>query len=50
MAINPKAFLVAAARRLRGRKSDGPSGAPATVGAPRPGTPGGPKSGTVNKT
>jgi hypothetical protein len=35
-------------RRLRGRKSDGPSGAPSTVGAAKPGARGGPKSGTAS--
>jgi hypothetical protein len=59
MAINPKQILEtvvdvgktavgAAGRRLRGRKSDGPSGAPSTVGAPKPGAAGGPKSGTAS--
>jgi hypothetical protein len=61
MAIKPKQILdtaidvgrtavEAAERRLRGRKSDGPSGAPSTVGAAKPGAAGGPKSGTARKT
>jgi hypothetical protein len=60
MAIKPKQILDtavdvgksavgAAERRIRGRKSDGPSGAPSTVGAARPGTAGGPKSSTAPK-
>jgi hypothetical protein len=60
MAIKPKEILEtavnvgksavgAAERRLRGRKSDGPSGAPSTVGASKPGAAGGPKSGTAKK-
>jgi hypothetical protein len=60
MAIKPKQILDtavdagktavgAAERRLRGRKSDGPSGAPSTVGAANPGAAGGPKSGTAPK-
>jgi hypothetical protein len=60
MAIKPKQILDTAVdvgrtaveaveRRLRGRKSDGPSGAPSTVGAAKPGAAGGPKSATVRK-
>jgi hypothetical protein len=60
MAIKPKEILEtavdvgksavgAAERRLRGRKSDGPSGAPSTVGAAKPGTARGPKSATAPK-
>jgi hypothetical protein len=60
MAIKPKEILEtavdvgktavgAAERRLRGRKSDGPSGAPSTVGAAKPGAAGGPKSATAPK-
>jgi hypothetical protein len=60
MAIKPKQILDtavdvgksavgAADRRIRGRKSDGPSGAPSTVGAAKPGTAGGPKSATAPK-
>jgi hypothetical protein len=60
MAIKPKQILDtavdvgksavgAAERRLRGRKSDGPSGAPSTVGAAKPGASGGPKSATAPK-
>ena len=60
MAIKPKQILDAAVdvgksavgaaeRRIRGRKSDGPSGAPSTVGAAKPGTAGGPKSSTAPK-
>jgi hypothetical protein len=60
MAIKPKEILDtavdagktavgAAERRLRGRKSDGPSGAPSTVGAARPGASRGPKSATASK-
>ena len=60
MAIKPKQILDtavdvgksavgAAERRIRGRKSDGPSGAPSTVGAAKPGTAGGPKSSTAPK-
>ena len=60
MAIKPKQILDtaldvgktavgAAERRIRGRTSDGPSGAPSTVGASRPGTAGGPKSSTAPK-
>ena len=60
MAIKPKEILEtavdvgktavgAAARRLRGRKSDGPSGAPSTVGAAKPGAVRGPKSATAPK-
>jgi hypothetical protein len=60
MAIKPKQILDtavdagktavgAAERRLRGRKSDGPSGAPSTVGAAKPGAAGAPKSGTAPK-
>jgi hypothetical protein len=59
MAIKPKKILEtvvdvgktavgAAVRRLRGRKSDGPSGAPSTVGASKPGAAGGPKSATAS--
>jgi hypothetical protein len=59
MAIKPKEILEtavdvgksavgAAERRLRGRKSDGPSGAPSTVGASKPGATGGPKSATAS--
>ena len=60
MAIKPKEILEtavdvgksavgAAERRLRGRKSDGPSGAPSTVGAAKPGASRGPKSATAPK-
>jgi hypothetical protein len=60
MAIKPKEILDtavdagktavgAAERRLRGRKSDGPSGAPSTVGAAKPGASRGPKSATAPK-
>lgn len=60
MAIKPKQILDtaldvgktavgAAERRIRGRTSDGPSGAPSTVGAAKPGTAGGPKSSTAPK-
>jgi hypothetical protein len=60
MAIKPKQILDtaldvgktavgAAERRIRGRTSDGPSGAPSTVGASKPGTAGGPKSATAPK-
>jgi hypothetical protein len=60
MAIKPKQILDtavdvgktavgAAERRIRGRKSDGPSGAPSTVGAAKPGTARGPKSSTAPK-
>jgi hypothetical protein len=60
MAIKPKQILDTALdvgksavdmaeRRIRGRKSDGPSGAPSTVGAAKPGTAGGPKSSTTKK-
>ena len=60
MAIKPKEILEtavdvgktavgAAERRLRGRKSDGPSGAPSTVGASKPGAARGPKSATAPK-
>jgi hypothetical protein len=60
MAIKPKEILEtavdvgktavgAADRRLRGRKSDGPSGAPSTVGAAKPGAARGPKSATAPK-
>ena len=60
MAIKPKQIIdtalgvgrtavEAAERRIRGRKSDGPSGAPSTVGAAKPGTAGGPKSSTAPK-
>jgi hypothetical protein len=60
MAIKPKEILDtavdagktavgAAERRLRGRKSDGPSGAPSTVGASKPGASRGPKSATAPK-
>ena len=60
MAIKPKQILDtavdvgksavgAAERRIRGRRSDGPSGAPSTVGAAKPGTAGGPKSSTAPK-
>jgi hypothetical protein len=59
MAIKPKEILDtavdvgktavgAAERRLRGRKSDGPSGAPSTVGASKPGATRGPKSATAS--
>jgi hypothetical protein len=44
-----KTAVGAAERRLRGRRSDGPSGAPSTVGAAKPGAAGGPKSGTAPK-
>jgi hypothetical protein len=54
MAITPKQIIDTAksavgavVRRIRGRTSDGPSGAPSTVGAAKPGTAGGPKSGTA---
>ena len=60
MAIKPKEILEtavdvgktavgAAERRLRGRKSAGPSGAPSTVGAAKPGASRGPKSATAPK-
>ena len=60
MAIKPKQILEtavdvgktavgAAERRIRGRKSDGPSGAPSTVGAAKPGASRGPKSATAPK-
>jgi hypothetical protein len=60
MAIKPKEILERAVnvgktavgaveRRLRGAKSDGPSGAPSTVGAAKPGAAGGPKSATASK-
>ncbi len=60
MAIRPKQILdtavgvgrtvvEAAERRLRGRKSDGPSGAPSTVGAATPGAAGAPKSASAPK-
>ena len=60
MAIKPKQIIDtalgvgktavdAAERRIRGRKSDGPSGAPSTVGAAKPGTAGAPKSSTAPK-
>jgi hypothetical protein len=60
MAIKPKQILDtavdvgksavgAAERRIRGRRSVGPSGAPSTVGATKPGTAGGPKSSTAPK-
>ena len=60
MAIKPKEILEtavdvgksavgAAERRIRGRKSDGPSGAPSTVGAAKPGASRGPKSATAPK-
>ena len=60
MAIKPKQILDtaldvgktvvgAAERRIRGRTSDGPSGAPSTVGASKPGTAGGPNSSTAPK-
>jgi hypothetical protein len=60
MAIKPKQILDtavdvgksavgAAERRLRGRRSDGPSGAPSTVGAAKPGAAGAPKSSTAPK-
>jgi hypothetical protein len=60
MAIKPKQILdtavdvgktavSAAERRIRGRTSAGPSGAPSTVGAAKPGTAGGPKSSTTKK-
>jgi hypothetical protein len=59
MAIKPKEILdtaldagktavSAAERRIRGRRSDGPSGAPSTVGASKPGTARGPKSSTAS--
>jgi hypothetical protein len=59
MAIKPKQILDTALdvgksavdmaeRRIRGRKSDGPSGAPSTVGASEPGTARGPKSSTAS--
>jgi hypothetical protein len=43
-----KSAVGAVERRVRG-KSDGPSGAPSTVGAAKPGASGGPKSGTAPK-
>jgi hypothetical protein len=53
MAITPKQIIDiaksavgAVERRLRG-SSGGPSGAPSTVGAAKPGASGGPKSGTA---
>ena len=60
MAIKPKQILDtaldvgktavgAAERRIRGRSSDGPSGAPSTVGASKPGAARGPKSSTAPK-
>ena len=60
MAIKPKQILDTAVdvgktavgaveRRLRGRESDGPSGAPSTVGAAKPGASGAPKSATAPK-
>ena len=60
MAIKPKQILDAAVdagktavsaaeRRIRGRTSAGPSGAPSTVGAAKPGASGGPKSSTTKK-
>jgi hypothetical protein len=60
MAIKPKQIIDTAVdvgrtavevaeRRLRGRKSDGPSGAPSTVGASKPGAAGAPKSATTKK-
>jgi hypothetical protein len=60
MAIKPKQILEtavdagktavsAAERRIRGRTSAGPSGAPSTVGAAKPGSAGGPKSSTTKK-
>jgi hypothetical protein len=59
MAIKPKQILdtavdagktavSAAERRIRGRTSAGPSGAPSTVGASEPGAPGGHKSATAS--
>ena len=59
MAIKPKEILDtaldagksavgAAERRIRGRRSDGPSGAPSTVGAAKPGSARGPKSSTAS--
>ena len=59
MAIKPKEILEtavdagktavrAAGRQLRGRKSAGPSGAPSTVGASKPGASRGPKSATAS--
>ncbi len=44
-----KSAVAAAGRRIRGHRSDGPSGAPSTVGAAKPGTAGGPKSSTAPK-
>ena len=56
MAITPKQIIDTAKsavgaveRRLRGRTSNGPSGAPSTVGAAKPGASGGPKTGTAPK-
>jgi hypothetical protein len=44
-----KSAVGAAERRIRGNKSDTPSGAPSTVGAAEPGNAGGPKSATASK-
>ena len=44
-----KTAVGAAERRIRGRKSSTPSGAPSTVGASEPGDAGGPKSATASK-
>ena len=43
-----KSAVSAAERRIRGRTSTGPSGAPSTVGAAKPGTSGSPKSSTAS--
>ena len=43
-----KTAVGAAERRIRGRKSDEPSGAPSTVGAAAPGAAGSPKSATAS--
>lgn len=43
-----KTAVEAAERRIRGRKSDEPSGAPSTVGAAAPGAAGSPKSATAS--
>jgi hypothetical protein len=44
-----KSAVSVAERRIRGRKSDTPSGGPSTVGAAEPGNAGGPKSATASK-
>lgn len=43
-----KTAVEAAERRIRGRKSDKPSGGPSTVGAAAPGAAGSPKSATAS--